>query len=101
MTPQTCLINYYSESGRLGLHQDKSERNLKPPIISISLGDDAIFLLGRNRNEIQEILLRSGDVIILFGESRLYYHGIKRIIPGTSNLLKNGGRLNLTIRQVY
>ncbi len=101
--PQTCLINYYQKVGKLGLHQDNSEKNLKPAIISISLGDDAIFLMGGNkRNDItQEIILKSGDIIILYGESRLAYHGIKKIIPDTSKLLKNGGRLNLTIRQIY
>jgi alkylated DNA repair protein (DNA oxidative demethylase) len=100
--PETCLINYYKKSGKLGLHQDNSEFNLKPAIISVSLGDDAIFLVGGNkRNDpTQEVLLKSGDVFILYGESRLYFHGIKKIIPGTSSLLKNGGRLNLTIRQV-
>ncbi|MTJ17467.1 MULTISPECIES: alpha-ketoglutarate-dependent dioxygenase AlkB [unclassified Dolichospermum] len=101
--PQTCLINYYQKSGKLGLHQDNSEKNLKPAIISISLGDDAIFLIGGNKRNAptQEILLKSGDILILHGDSRLAFHGIKKIISGTSNLLKNGGRLNLTIRQVY
>jgi alkylated DNA repair protein (DNA oxidative demethylase) len=103
--PETCLINFYSANGKskLGLHQDNTERNLKPCIISISLGDDGIFLMGgKNRKDpVTEMLLRSGDVLILHGETRLAFHGIKSIIPGTSNLLKNNGRLNLTIRQVY
>lgn len=100
--PETCLINYYKKNGKLGLHQDNSEFNLKPAIISISLGDDATFLVGGNKriDPVQEILLRSGDVFILHGESRLYFHGIKKIAPNTADLLKNGGRLNLTIRQV-
>lgn len=101
--PETCLINYYQKAGKLGLHQDNSEQNLSAPIISISLGDDAVFLLGTKKysDKPQEILLKSGDIFILHGDTRLAYHGIKRIIPGTSDLLKNGGRLNLTIRQVY
>lgn len=101
--PDTCLINFYPQGGRLGLHQDNTERNLKPCIISLSLGDDAIFQIGgtKRSDPTRELLLRSGDALILHGESRLAFHGIKRIIPGTSNLLKNGGRLNLTIRQVY
>lgn len=101
--PQSCLINYYKSSGRLGLHQDNSEKNLKPAIISISLGDDAVFLIGgtKRSDATQEILLKSGDIIIMNGKSRLLFHGVKKIITGTSNLLKNGGRLNLTIRQVY
>jgi alkylated DNA repair protein (DNA oxidative demethylase) len=104
--PDTCLINFYpsSSKSKLGLHQDNTERNLKPCIISISLGDDCIFAIGSNRSRkdpLTEILLRSGDVVILHGDSRLAYHSVKQIIPNSSNLLKNNGRLNLTIRQFY
>ena len=108
--PETCLINFYppDAKSRLGLHQDNTEPNLEPCIISISLGDDCIFAIGSTDNKtksrkdpLTEILLRSGDALILHGETRLAYHAVKKIIPGTSNLLKNGGRLNLTFRQVY
>jgi alkylated DNA repair protein (DNA oxidative demethylase) len=101
--PETCLINYYTQSSKLGLHQDNTEVNQKSPIISISLGDDGIFLIGgkRRKDPTKEIILKSGDILILHGESRMFYHGIKGIILGTSNLLKSGGRLNLTMRQVY
>ena len=104
--PETCLINFYPANGKskLGLHQDNTEQNLKPCIISISLGDDCSFVVGSNRSRkdpLDGILLRSGDVLILHGDSRLAYHGVQRIIPKTSDLLKNNGRLNLTIRQVY
>lgn len=103
--PETCLINFYpaDSKSRLGLHQDNTEPNLKPCIISISLGDDCIFAIGGNRRNdpLTEIILRSGDALILHGETRLAYHAVKKIIPNTSNLLKNGGRLNLTFRQVY
>jgi alkylated DNA repair protein (DNA oxidative demethylase) len=104
--PETCLINFYpaNSKSKLGLHQDNTERNLKPCIISISLGDDCIFAIGSNRSRkdpLTEILLRSGDVVILHGDSRLAYHSVKQIIPNSSNLLKNNGRLNLTVRQVY
>lgn len=103
--PETCLINFYpaDRKSKLGLHQDNTERNLKPCIISISLGDDCIFAIGSSRSRkdpLTEIVLRSGDVLILHGETRLAYHGVKGLIPGTSDLLKNNGRLNLTIRQV-
>jgi alkylated DNA repair protein (DNA oxidative demethylase) len=104
ITPHTCLVNFYpAKSGKLGLHQDNSEFNQKPPIISISLGNDAVFLLGgKNRNDkTEEIILKSGDVIVLSGESRLAFHGIKKVIPNTSNILKQDGRINLTIRQVW
>lgn len=97
--PETCLINYYKNNGKLGLHRDNSEKNLTAPIISFSLGDSAIFLVEIN-NKIEEITLSSGDLLILHDETRLARHGIKRIISNSSNLLRNGGRLNLTIRQV-
>ena len=98
--PDTCLINYKS---KLGLHQDNSEPNLKPAIISISIGDDCVFAIGttNRKDPVQEILLRTGDVLIMHNESRLAYHSVKRIIPNSSNILKNNGRLNFTIRQVY
>jgi alkylated DNA repair protein (DNA oxidative demethylase) len=104
--PDTCLINFYpaSSRSRLGLHQDNTERNLKPCIISISLGDDCIFAIVRSlrrKDPLTEILLRSGDAVILHGDSRLAYHSVKKIVPNSSNLLKNNGRFNLTVRQVY
>jgi alkylated DNA repair protein (DNA oxidative demethylase) len=104
--PETCLINFYpaNTKSKLGLHQDNTEPNLKPCIISISLGGDCSFVIGSNRSRkdpLKGIMLRSGDVLILHGDSRLAYHGVQRILPKTSNLLKNYGRLNLTIRQVY
>jgi len=103
--PDTCLINYYpaSSKSKLGLHQDNTEVNLERCIISISLGDDCEFVVGgTNRSDpTATIILRSGDILVLHGDTRLAYHGIKRIIPNTSNLLKNGGRLNMTIRQVF
>jgi len=104
--PETCLINFYPANGKskLGLHQDNTERNLKPCIISISLGDDCIFSIGSNRSRkdpTTDLILRSGDALILHGDSRLAYHAIKKILPETSRLLKNQGRLNLTFRQIY
>ncbi len=103
--PDTCLINYYPANSRskLGLHQDNSEPNLKPAIISISIGDDAVFAIGTSnrKDPVKEILLRSSDVLILHSHSRLAYHSVKRIVPNTSTILKNNGRLNLTIRQVF
>lgn len=100
--PQSCLINFYSKGEKLGLHQDSTENNLSAPIISISLGDTGIFLLGgKLRNDAtKQYIVQSGDVIVMGGESRNFFHAFKGTIPNTSNLLKNGGRLNLTIRQV-
>lgn len=103
--PETCLINFYraSSKSRLGLHQDNTEQNLKPYIISISLGDDCLFSIGGNnrKDPTTDLILRSGDALILHGKSRLAFHAVKKILPGTSNLLKNNGRLNFTFRQVY
>lgn len=92
---QTCLINKYEKGSKLGLHQDKDETNKIAPLISISLGADGIFQLGglTYNDPLQEIILKSGDVLILSEKDRMRYHGIKGIINGDK-------RLNLTIRQV-
>lgn len=100
--PQACLVNYYSEGARMGLHRDEDEEDFSAPVLSISLGDTAMFRLGGPERSAgtRLIKLSSGDVLLLAGPSRLSYHGIDRIIPGTSNLLKEGGRINLTLRRV-
>ena len=85
----------------MGLHQDRDEQDLTIPVLSISLGDTALFRLGQTTRggKTQSFKLRSGDVMILQGTDRLAYHGIDRIYPGTSSLLKQGGRINLTLRK--
>ena len=100
--PEACLVNYYGEGARMGLHRDEDEEDFSAPVLSISLGDTAIFRLGgaERSSATRAIKLSSGDVVILAGPSRLRYHGIDRIIPGTSNLVKEGGRINLTLRRV-
>lgn len=100
--PQACLVNYYSEGARMGLHRDEDEEDFSAPVLSISLGDTAMFRLGGPERSARTRLIKlsSGDVLLLAGPSRLSYHGIDRIIPGTSNLLKEGGRINLTLRRV-
>lgn len=100
--PESCLLNFYSKGAKLGLHQDNTEKNLLAPIISISLGDTGIFTLGgeQRRDKTKDYIIQSGDCIVMGGESRNYFHGFKGIVPNTSSLLKSGGRLNLTIRQV-
>lgn len=100
--PQSCLLNFYSKGEKLGLHQDNTEENRTAPIISISLGDSGIFVLGGflRTDETKKFIVQSGDVIVMGGESRNYFHSFKGIVPNTSSLLKNGGRINLTIRQV-
>jgi DNA oxidative demethylase len=100
--PECCLVNYYEKKAKMGLHQDKDEKNFMHPVLSISLGDDALFRIGgQNKNDHTEsIWLSSGDVLVMSGASRLAYHGIDRIKYGSSQLLKSGGRLNLTLRVV-
>jgi alkylated DNA repair protein (DNA oxidative demethylase) len=101
--PETCLINFYrNQNDRLGIHQDNSEKNLSAPVVSISIGDSAIFQIGgtEKTTPVEDILLENGDVLVLAHKSRLFYHKLARILPGSSNQLTFGGRLNLTIRQV-
>jgi alkylated DNA repair protein (DNA oxidative demethylase) len=100
--PEACLVNFYAEDAKMGLHQDRDEQEFAAPVVSISLGDDCLFRVGgRRRNDpTSSLRLRSGDVVILGGEGRLCFHGVDRIYPGTSLLLKNGGRINLTLRRV-
>ncbi|MEM6463049.1 MAG: alpha-ketoglutarate-dependent dioxygenase AlkB [Pseudomonadota bacterium] len=100
--PEACLINYYADTARMGLHQDRDEKDFSAPVVSVSLGDDCLFRIGGTKRggPTQSIRLSSGDVIVLGGQSRLRYHGVDRIYPATSTLLKDGGRINLTLRRV-
>jgi alkylated DNA repair protein (DNA oxidative demethylase) len=100
--PQACLVNYYRAGAKMGLHQDSDEEDFAAPVVSVSLGDTAVFRIGgRERGgPTKSIRLASGDVLVMGGESRLCYHGIDRIVPGTSRLLPQGGRINLTLRRV-
>jgi DNA oxidative demethylase len=100
--PEACLINYYAEASKMGTHRDADEENKHAPVVSVSLGDDAVFHLGglaRGDRKLR-LVLKSGDVVVLGGAARLAYHGVDRIQPGTSALLREGGRLNLTLRRV-
>ena len=100
--PEACLINYYEPTAKLGLHRDQDEDAREAPILSISLGDMALFRLGgpERKSPTRSVRLSSGDVVLLDGPSRHWYHGVDRILPGTSQLLPEGGRFNLTLRRV-
>jgi len=100
--PQACLINYYAGAAKMGLHQDRDEEDFEAPVLSVSLGDSAIFRVGGTTRKAptEKNELKSGDVFVLGGADRLAYHGIDRILPGTSDLLEEGGRFNLTLRRV-
>lgn len=99
---QACLINYYPPGARMGLHQDRDERDFSAPVVSVSLGATAIFRLGGTSRKAptRSFRLSSGDVLVLGGAARLAYHGIDRVLPGTSTLVRDDGRINLTLRRV-
>ena len=100
--PDACLVNYYGEGAKMGLHQDHDEETFAAPILSISLGDEAVFRLGgpERSDKTRSFRLRSGDALAMGGASRLAFHGIDRVLPGSSTLLPKGGRINLTLRRV-
>lgn len=100
--PEACLINYYGPSAKMSLHQDRDEKDLQAPVVSLSLGDTCIFRYGgaRRRGPTHTLRLASGDAVVLVNETRLAFHGVDRIIAGTSTLLAEGGRFNLTLRRV-
>jgi alkylated DNA repair protein (DNA oxidative demethylase) len=96
------LVNYYTSAARLGSHRDEDEDDARAPVVSVSLGDEATFHIGgaRRSDPKRRLVLRSGDVFVLGGAARDFYHGIDRIHPGTSSLLDEGGRFSLTLRRV-
>lgn len=100
--PDCCLINHYAPGARMGLHQDKDEGDFSYPVVSISLGAEGLFRMGGvDRAEGTESRwLHSGDVVVMGGAARLAWHGVDRIRGGSSSLLTDGGRLNLTLRVV-
>ena len=100
--PQACLVNFYAADARLGLHHDKDEQDFAAPVVSLSLGDTCLFRVGglKRSDPTRSLRLASGDAVVLGGEGRLVFHGVDRILPGTSTLLAEGGRINLTLRRV-
>lgn len=102
LRPEACLINYYSPEAKMGLHQDRDEDVFGAPVISVSLGDDCRFRIGSNTRggPTKSLKLHSGDVLVMSDQSRLAFHGVDKIYPGTSTLLKAPGRINLTLRRV-
>ena len=106
LLPNLCLINYYDHDAKLGLHQDRGDSSLDAPVVSISLGDDATFVVGGlyRKGPTRKLDLYSGDIVWFGGPSRLIFHGIQGIRSGTSSLLEQiglpGGRINLTLRRI-
>jgi alkylated DNA repair protein (DNA oxidative demethylase) len=101
--PEACLVNIYaSANAKMGLHQDKDEEPLDAPVLSLSLGDTCVFRVGgfERRGPTRSFRLGSGDALVLGGASRLRFHGVDRVIAGSSRLVPGGGRINLTLRRV-
>ena len=99
--PDACLVNVYGPQARMGLHRDTDEADFAFPVLSISLGDTAMFRLGgpSRKDATRSFRLASGDVCVLAGEARLWFHGVDRILPGSSRVIPGGGRINLTLRR--
>src|SRR5690606_18088055 len=97
----SCLVNVYDAEARMGLHQDSDEADLTAPVLSVSLGDTAVFRLGGTTRKAptRSLRLASGDVCLLAGDARLAFHGVDRILAGSSRLVPGGGRINLTLRR--
>jgi alkylated DNA repair protein (DNA oxidative demethylase) len=98
--PDSCLVNWYEPGARMGMHQDRDEADLTQPVVSVSLGDDALFRIGNTERggPTESVWLRSGDVMVMGGAARLTFHGVDRIAAGTSTLLGTPGRINITLR---
>lgn len=100
-SPDACLVNFYDADARMGLHQDRDEIDFSAPVLSVSLGDTALFRIGGTdrRDPTRSVRLASGDLCVLAGDARLAFHGVDRILAGSSSLLPGGGRINLTLRR--
>jgi alkylated DNA repair protein alkB family protein 1 len=88
-TPSACIVNYYKVKSVMGGHRDDLELALDKPVVSISLGLPAVFLLGGKKKTdepVIPILVRPGDVMILSGDSRMNYHGMARVLPADVGL---------------
>lgn len=101
-TPDTALVNYYDESAHMGMHQDKDERSLAP-VVSLSIGDTCQFRFGNTENRNRpytDIDLVSGDLFVFGGPSRLAFHGVTKVYPGTAppDVGLGSGRINITMR---
>ncbi|MEP4311017.1 MAG: alpha-ketoglutarate-dependent dioxygenase AlkB [Lentilitoribacter sp.] len=102
MMPECCLVNFYGEGAKMGMHQDSSEANFDYPVVSISLGDEGLLRVGgvTRGGKTESVWLQSGDVVVMGGDARLAHHGVDRIRFGSSTLLPKSGRINLTLRVV-
>lgn len=99
--PEACLVNFYAADARMGLHVDADENEPRAPVLSISLGATCLFRYGglKRNDPTKSIKLESGAVVVIGGAARFCYHGVDRLYPGTSTLLANDARINLTLRR--
>jgi alkylated DNA repair protein (DNA oxidative demethylase) len=100
--PECCLVNLYRGAAKMGAHQDRDEAATEAPVVSVSLGDNALFRFGgtTRKGPTQSVTLTSGDVLVFGGPARLMFHGIDRVVGGSSTLVPGGGRFNLTLRRI-
>ncbi|CAD6008077.1 alpha-ketoglutarate-dependent dioxygenase AlkB [Agreia sp. COWG] len=101
-SPDTALVNYYDETAKMGMHQDKDERTLEP-VVSLSIGDSCVFRFGNpftRTKPYEDVTLASGDLFVFGGPSRLAFHGVQKILPGTAptGCGLDRGRINITMR---
>ncbi len=99
--PDACLINRYAPGARLSMHQDRDEKDLRAPIVSVSLGLPAVFAWGGDEraDKARKVALHHGDVVVWGGPSRLRYHGVLALKDG-QHPFAGGHRINLTFRKV-
>ncbi len=98
--PDACLVNRYRDGAKMGMHQDLDEQDHPAPVLSVSLGDTAVFRIGAaSGGPTRTLKLASGDVCAMTGSARLARHGVDRVIAGSSSLVPGGGRINLTLRR--
>lgn len=102
--PDSCLVNYYGVGAKMGMHRDadEGEEAFVAPVVSISLGDPAVFRIGGTERggATEAVTLESGDVMVMGGAARLAYHGVDKVLFGGSGLLPRRGRINVTLRVV-
>lgn len=100
--PEACLINWYRDGNKMGAHIDNDEQEARAPVVSVSLGDPALFRMGgpQRGGKTKGLKLFSGDVVVMAGESRFCYHSVSKVFYGESALVPRGGRINLTMRRV-
>ena len=101
--PDAAIVNLYAPGARLGLHQDGDEP-VDAPVVTISLGDTCRFRFAgvdRRTAPFTDVELRSGDLLVFGGPTRLVYHGVPTTYPGTApaGLGLPPGRVSITVRQ--